>query len=121
MTFGYLKRIGMDPLGASNEETGRSLTVSGGDCDPQPYEGPCELLNATAIQIDGQRGVRAQYRLLDAPGRVRVERTITGMSTGEIEAEPRLLCRGEWMAGPCPPGPFVFSALSPEAGYDSPQ
>lgn len=111
MTFGYLKRIGMDPLGGSNEESGRTLAVSGGDCDPQPYEGRCELLNATAIQMDGRRAVRAQYRLLDAPGRVRVERNVLGKTIQEIEAEPQLSCRGEWMAGPCPPGPFVFSAL----------
>lgn len=112
MTFGYLKRIGMDPLGGSSEDSGSSLVVSGGDCDPQPYEGPCELLNATAIQVDGRRAVRAQYRLTDAPGRVRVERNITDMTIQEIEAEPLLSCRGEWMAGPCPTGPFVFSALS---------
>lgn len=120
MTFGYLKRIGMDPLGGTAPDSERSLAASGGDCDPQPYEGRCELLNATAIQLDGRRAVRAQYRLLDAPGRVRVERVVTGQTIGAIEAEPQLACRGEWMAGPCPTGTFVFSTLSPEAAYDSP-
>lgn len=120
MTFGYLKRIGVDPLSGFGQEATTSPVSSGSDCDPQPYDGPCELLGATAIQLDGRRAVRARYRLLDAPGRVRVER-VTHQSVAEIESEPQLSCRGEWMAGPCPTGPFVFSPLATDEAYDSPQ
>ena len=114
MTWGYLKRVGLDPLPAPD---GPEATPSvQPDCEPVEFDGLCELRSVTPLLGSSPtiRRLRAVYSLQGGPSGARVSRTElvnaarVDEAAEQLEAATPIRCRGVWMAGACESPPFVF-------------
>ncbi|MEM6956965.1 MAG: hypothetical protein AAF645_14820 [Myxococcota bacterium] len=98
MTFGFLKRIGIDPLAPDRSEP--VPVVADPECRSIDFEGLCEATQVTPLTGGS---FRIEYELVDGPGSIRAVRT--SGTVGE-----RVRCSGTYLDGPCESAGFQFEA-----------
>ena len=111
MTYGQLKRFGMDPLAPDTVDS-----APADDCEYEHFQGRCELEGLTRLTPQGgQQRIRATYRLEGSDDRVdRIVRDTVAIDLLEnnLTSDPIVECEGDRSIGACPPRAFVFENAS---------